>query len=107
CSYAQDNFTLPAGQDMCDVPDPVADYASFLDGYAGGRERYAIAAIAGHNFCLSEFGSAKKAVRMQEFVAEVGENAVFSTICAGDLAQALDDAVSTFDTACQRLPEVD
>ena len=53
---------------------------------------------------MSDFGQVVEGVRLQSFVDQVGANAVFSSICEGDLAGALTTALDTFDTACQSFP---
>lgn len=106
CSVPLATFT--ADGDNCAPPPagapPIADYVTMLDtvkgGGAAGRSRWASAVIAGETDCDSSFGSAEKATRLQDFVRQSGSNAVFSSICAGDLAGALTNALNTFQTAC-------
>ena len=75
-----------------------------VDEVKGDRGRWAAAIVAGPGpgRCSSEFGEAREGVRLRQFVDGVGENAVFSSICEGDLSVALDEALQTFDAACQR-----
>ena len=53
--------------------------------------------------CNSRFGSAIFAARLQDFVDLAGRNAVFSSICDGDLSIGLDAALATFSDACEFL----
>jgi hypothetical protein len=86
----------------------VQRYIDVLDTVAGGRERWAVAVIAGPGpgKCLSIFGTAHEGRRLKRFVADVGTNAVFSSICEGDLASALTRALDTFGAACDVLSPV-
>ena len=43
---------------------------------------------------------------LEGFVEDAGENAVFGSICDGDLAAALQQALDTFGAACERFPEL-
>ena len=96
--------------DACDpsTPElvPVADIVAAIDGVKGDRGRWAVAAIAGPGpgSCSSAFGDAIEATRIRDFNGIVGENAVFTSICEGDLAAALMTALDTFDAACQSFP---
>lgn len=99
-----------AAVDHCDptLPalTPVASIVSALDAVKGDRGRWAVAAIAGPGpgVCRSAFGEAQDATRVREFVMLTGDNAVFSSICEGDLAGALMRALQTFDAACESFP---
>ncbi len=53
--------------------------------------------------CSSRFGSAVFAARLQAFVEQAGRNAVFSSICEGDLSAGLDAALDTFSDSCEFL----
>jgi hypothetical protein len=106
-----DPFSMPgAAVDECDpsAPEltPVASIVSALDGVKGDRGRWAVAMIAGPGpgDCMSGFGSAVEATRLRDFHGMVGTNAVFSSICEGDLATALMEALDTFEAACQSFP---
>jgi hypothetical protein len=81
---------------------PIATLIEGFDAVKGGRARWATAVIAGSEAptCSSQFGDAAYAARLLEFVQQTGENAVFSSICEGDLSKALEDALSTFALAC-------
>jgi len=108
CSRGDNNFTVTGA--LCDPAQitPVATYASILDMVAKGKGRWATAAIAGPGpgNCMSTFGSAQEATRLRELVKLAGANGVFSSICAGDLTQALKDALSTFSAACESIPPI-
>ena len=67
----------------------------------------AVIAGPGPGQCTSNFGDAAEATRLRDFVTQTGQNAVFSSICDGDLAGALGDAIDTFDAACQTFPDID
>lgn len=107
CSYDQ-SVDLPFGQSLCDDGmTSVASYVSFLDQYTGDRGRWATAVIAGPDDCSSSFGDAARADRLLDFVSQTGDNAVFSSICDGDLTVGLAAALETFDLACQGFPPID
>lgn len=109
CSRTDDGFTI--GSDQCGTNNadylPPSDTINFLDSVAGARGRWATAVIAGPSSCTSSFGDASHAANLQQFVSETGENAVFSSICEGDLSTALGEAVATFDAACRSLEPID
>ncbi len=83
------------------------DLASFLDGLKGGRTRWAAGVIAGETACESPFGMATEAGRLKEFVTIANSGgttqAVFSSICAGDLTAGLESALATFQAACNQI----
>ncbi len=100
--------TMPmAASDGCNYDSPalvpLAEILGTLDSVKGDRARWAVAVIAGPGpgTCSSAFGEAAEAIRLKQFVTETGENAVFSSICEGDLASALRSAMETFQTACE------
>lgn len=107
CSTPRAAFT--ANDDSCVPPPPglvsIATYMGVLDtvkgGGSAGRSRWASAVIAGERDCDSAFGSARTATRMAQFVTQSGPNAVFSSICSGDLAGGLTAALNGFKAACQ------
>ncbi len=87
-------------------PD-VSTYIKDIDTIAKGTGRWAAAAIAGPGpgKCTSAgLGDAQEAKRVRQFINTVGKNGVFSSICTGDLAQGLNDALKTFDAACKDFP---
>ncbi|HEU0033245.1 MAG TPA: hypothetical protein VFQ53_21580 [Kofleriaceae bacterium] len=81
-----------------------ADQVAFLDALKGNRTRWAAGVIAGDGDCSSSFGMADDATRLKEFVTLANANgttqAVFSSICAGDLTIGLKSALDTFQAAC-------
>jgi hypothetical protein len=109
CSYEQ-SVTLQFTEVLCESQmEPVANYVAFLDGLTGSRQKWATAVIAGAGpgACSSALGDADEATRLIEFVNLTGTNAVISSICEGDLAGGLRDAVATFNTACESFPPIE
>ncbi len=108
CSREDDGFTLTGFQTPCDSLEPVAPYKQFLDDLTGAPGRWAVAVIAGPGpgECSSGFGSAQEAFRLQELVDMAGDTGVFSSICEGDLTGALEQALGTFETACEGFPPI-
>ncbi len=105
CSRDDNNFTIV--NDVCSTMQgvkPMADYKQMLDNVAKGAGRWATAVIAGPTACESGFGKASEAKRLKEFVGLAGKNGTFSSICDGDLSDALEKALDTFDAACKTLP---
>ena len=109
CSRTDNDFTVDG--DQCQPGDPaylpVSDTISFLDELTGARGRWATAVIAGETACTSEFGEAGEASNLKNFVNQTGDNAVFSSICSGDLATPLAEAIATFDAACKTFDPID
>jgi hypothetical protein len=111
CSRTDNNFSIES--DSCHPEWPenpaISYYTGFLDTLKGERGRWATAVIAGPGpgTCESDFGEAFPARRLRRFVDETGENAVFSSICDGDLATGLGAALDTFSAACESFPPVD
>jgi hypothetical protein len=108
CSVSGDPVDVTS-LDICLQANPVEQYLAALDALKGGeRGRWAAAVIAGPGpgTCESTFGSAEEATRLKQFTTAVGQNAVFSSICAGDLATSLHDAFETFGIACENIPPV-
>jgi hypothetical protein len=109
CSYEQ-SVNLPFASSLCDaMMEPVGNYVSFLDQLTGARGRWATAAIAGMGPgpCSSALGNADEATRLISFVQQTGANAVGSSICDGDLAGALGEALDTFQSACASFPPIE
>jgi hypothetical protein len=71
------------------------------------RRATAVIAGPGPGSCTSDFGDALEARRLKQFATETGDNAVFSSICEGDLASALGQALETFQAACENFPPVE
>lgn len=110
CSLHVDEVTLTlTGPNPCLDVDagglavPVADYFPIFDALKGGRERWSFAAIAAPERCTSPLGDAEKATRLQQFVAGVGKNGVFGSICDGDVNKVLEAALTTFGVACKNV----
>jgi hypothetical protein len=103
-STTADNFTITVS-----TPNPPSDFnpadeIAFLDGLKGHRSRWAAGVIAGESSCSSAFGDAVEASRLKQFVqmtnANGSQQAVFSSICAGNLTAALNDVLNKFQAAC-------
>lgn len=105
CSRRDNNFTHDATTPCTN--EPVSQWVDFFDDLKGARGRWATAVIAGPTDCESDFGEAARATRMMEFVNLAGTNAVFSSICEGNLSGALEDALNTFTAACETFPDID
>ena len=102
-STSANNVTVGFGGSP--APDfHAADLVTFLDQLKGNRTRWAAGVIAGPTMCTSSFGSADPATRLQEFVtlsnAQGPQQAVFTSICDGNLTTALTDIVNKFQSAC-------
>jgi len=107
CSYEQ-SVSLGFTESLCSSQmEPVSSYSDFLTNLTGDAGRWAVATIAGPTDCSSEFGNAAEATRLKDFTNIAGANGVFSSICDGDLAAALQTALETFDTACNDFPPID
>lgn len=107
CSYEQ-SVSIGLLDSICeDDMEPVSTYVNFLDTFTGDRGRWATAVIAGPTDCNSQFGDADEATRLQEFVNLTGQNAVFSSICEGDLTIGLQAALDTFELACETFPPIE
>lgn len=102
-STTENNFTLSASGTSPTNFNP-SDLVQFLDTTKGNRTLWAAGVIAGDGNCSSSFGDAADGVRLKEFVNLANGNgstqAVFSSICNGDLTKGLKDALDTFSAAC-------
>jgi len=105
CSRHDNNFTHNA-LEPC-TTEPPSQWVEFFDDLKGDRGRWATAVIAGPTDCSSGFGDAAAANRLLDFVSLTGDNAVFASICDGNLAPALEAALDTFTAACETFPDVD
>jgi hypothetical protein len=107
CSRMDNNF--PVEGEVCDETSPVQAYLSMLDGVKGDRGRWAVAVIAGlgPGRCMSSLGDADECTRLVSFADQTGQNSVKSSICGGDLAGALQQALQKFDTACESFPPIE
>jgi hypothetical protein len=102
-STMQDGFTIGlTGQAPIDW-NPSDEVAAF-DTLKGDRTRWAAAVIAGDGDCSSSFGMASDGTRLKAFVqlanGQGTTQAVFSSICAGDMTVPLKAALDTFQAAC-------
>ena len=86
--------------------DSIASYVTSFDMRKSDRGRWATAVIAGPTECMSAFGNASDAIRLKDFVHQAGTNAVFGDICQGNLASALQQALETFQVACENFPPI-
>ena len=81
-----------------------ADEVAYLDTLKGHRSRWAAGVIAGDGACSSAFGEAANGARLKEFVQMANGSgttqAVFSSICDGDLTIGLKKALDAFQAAC-------
>lgn len=86
-------------------PIPVSHFIDSFDSIKTRREYWSTAVFAGGTVptCNSSFGSALFAARLQAFVEQTGSNAVFNSICEGDLGAGLDATLATFSDACEFL----
>jgi len=94
------SFTISIANPNPPVDYHPADLIAFLDGLKGHRSRWAAGVIAGETACTSAFGDATAATRLKDFVTQAGTQAVFSSICAGDLTTALSEVIAKFQAAC-------
>ena len=105
-SQTMDGFTLDASGNAPTDWNP-SDQVAFLDQLKGDRTRWALAAIAGDGNCSSSFGMASDAVRLKQLVqlanGQGTQQAVFSSICDGDLTIGLKKALDTFQSACGQI----
>lgn len=78
---------------------------AFLDGLAGGEDRYGVVVIAGPGPgpCMGAFGDAIFAEKLQTFT-DLVPNGFFGSICQGDLAQTLATALEEMVVTCDNLP---
>jgi hypothetical protein len=104
-STTTDNWVITATGGGLPKPNwHPADQVQFLDALKGHRTRWAASVIAGETDCESAFGKAANAKRLKEFVNLANGSgttqAVFSSICSGDLAGSLQATLATFQSAC-------
>ncbi len=105
-STTQNGFTMDStGTSPTDWG--AAEQVQFLDQLKGNRSRWAAGVIAGEGACSSGFGNAADGVRLKEFVTAANgsgyNQAVFSSICDGDLTIALQEALDLFQAACGQI----
>jgi hypothetical protein len=109
CSRRTNNF-MSSG-DGCatngDVVAPPMEFVTAFDTIKGDRGRWATAIIAAQTNCSSAFGDAAEGIRLKQFQQQAGTNAVFGDICAGNLQSSLQQALDTFQAACDNFPPID
>ncbi len=106
CSFSATTLDEGFG-DLCEDnagAEKPESYVTFLDELKKDRGRWATAVIAGKTDCQSSFGNAAEAKRLDQFVTATGKNAVFSSICDGDLSKSLEAAIAKFGEACRSFP---
>jgi hypothetical protein len=103
-STTANNFTLTVATANPPSDWNPQDQVDFLDQLKGNRTRWAAGVIAGDGDCSSGFGDAADGVRLKQFVnlanSQNSTQAVFSSICDGDLTVGLTEALDTFQAAC-------
>jgi hypothetical protein len=109
CSRTATTFTT-AGDNCATNGDTglqmPAEVVAALDTIKGDRGRWAAAIIAGQTTCESSFGAAEEGIRLKQFQQQAGTNVVFGDICGGNLAPALQQALETFQAACENFPPI-
>lgn len=109
CSRSQTTFTT-AGDNCATNGDMnlqmPAEVIAALDQIKGDRGRWAAAVIAGQTTCTSSFGDAEEGIRLKQFQQQAGTNVVFGDICGGNLAPVLEQALQTFQAACENFPPI-
>lgn len=102
-STTQNNFTMDSSGTTPTNWSP-QDQVTFFDQLKGNRTRWAAGVIAGQGNCSSSFGSAADGVRLKQFVdlanGQGTTQAVFSSICEGNLTNGLKNALDVFQSAC-------
>lgn len=109
CSRRTSTFETAGDECATNGDTDIASVTSFVSGFdarKGERGRWATAVIAGPAECMSAFGAASDAIRLKQFVQETGATAVFGDICQGSLAPALQQALDTFQAACENFPPI-
>ena len=115
CSRTDDNIAMGPTDNIC-APGPdghvsAEDAVAFYDALKGGRGRWAAAVVAGPTACSSGFGDAAEATKLKHFVTTMNtggpQNGVFSSICDGNLATSLQQALDTFQAACESFPPIE
>lgn len=107
CSFEGNNFNVGILDNPCTDSLEISQYLTMLDTVKSERGRWAAAVIAGETMCTSSLGMAEEASRLKDFIAQTGDNGIFSSICQGDLAGALEDTLTTFDAACRAFPPIE
>ncbi|MBL8624785.1 MAG: hypothetical protein JNK64_25985 [Myxococcales bacterium] len=109
CSRTSTTFTT-AGDNCATNGDTGLEMPSeiiaTLDQVKGERGRWAAAIIAGQTSCSSSFGMAEEGIRLKQFQQAAGTNVIYGDICAGNLAPALQQALESFQAACENFPPI-
>ncbi len=109
CSRTSTNFTTSG--DNCATNGDMGlempgEIIATLDQVKGDHGRWAMAIIAGQTQCMSSFGAAEEGIRLKQFQQASGTNVVYGDICAGNLAPALQQALESFQAACENFPPI-
>lgn len=109
CSFRTTGGIVVNSLDTCTTAPGIpaaTEFVSAIDQIKGERGRWAAAVIAGRTTCNSNFGTAVEGVRLKQFATAAGDNVVYGDICAGDLTGALQQALDTFQDACETFPPI-
>jgi len=108
CSHSDTTFNS-AGDGCTESTDmnlvTPQGFLQSMDAIKGERGRWAAAIIAGRTDCTSPgFGQAVEGIRLKAVAAASPDNVVFGDICMGDLDASLQQALDTFQAACESFP---
>ncbi|HVK74820.1 MAG TPA: hypothetical protein VM734_15935 [Kofleriaceae bacterium] len=110
CSFRTSSGIVINGLEGCTTAPGIpaaSEFVTAIDQIKGERGRWAAAVIAGQTSCTSDFGDAVEGVRLKQFAQAAGSNVVFGDICQGSLTGALQQALDTFQAACENFPPID
>jgi hypothetical protein len=82
---------------------PPEDVVDFLVDLTGDMGRFVVIGIGGLTQCHSEFGDAVEAARIHELIDLCADYGVHGDICAADLSQTLEQALSVMQISCDSL----
>jgi hypothetical protein len=113
CSIEEGGRLMFTGTGSCDdegsegLHSP-ASVKAYLDDLTGGEGRYVVLVIAGPGpgKCESIFGQAWEALRLRRLVEELGDSAMFGSLCQDDLWMTLEATLSAITATCDDLPLV-